>query len=239
VQLKNVVPWGRSLQEYREMFGLCRSDFDKTILGCSDGPASFNAELRNKGFRCISVDPLYRLPAETIRQRIREVYPVVLEQLIRDAAQFLWTSHETPEELARYRMAAMDIFLNDYQQGKQEGRYLCGCLPDLPFADASFALALCSHYLFLYSSQKDLAHHIEAMVELCRVAEEVRVYPLVTLAGTPSPHLTPVTAALHDRGITTQIVPVPYRFQRGATEMLVARTQSQATGRTGRTKHGS
>ncbi|MCI5142695.1 MAG: SAM-dependent methyltransferase, partial [Candidatus Electrothrix sp. ATG1] len=40
-QLKEIVPWGRSFQEYVAMFALSEDDLGKRILGCGDGPASF------------------------------------------------------------------------------------------------------------------------------------------------------------------------------------------------------
>ena len=45
VRLDHIVPWGRSLDEYRLMFNLTESELGSTILGCGDGPASFNAEI--------------------------------------------------------------------------------------------------------------------------------------------------------------------------------------------------
>jgi hypothetical protein len=49
VQLHEVVPWGRSLDEYRAMFALAEGDLQGRLLGCGDGPASFNAELTELG----------------------------------------------------------------------------------------------------------------------------------------------------------------------------------------------
>lgn len=66
------------------------------------------------------------------------------------------------------------------------------------------------------------------MKELCRVAAEVRVYPLVLLDGRESRRLPHVVKALRDEGIETVRQPVQYRFQRDATDMLVAR-KSDAT----------
>jgi hypothetical protein len=45
MELSKVVPWGGSLNEYRQVFSLSAEDLHKKILGCADGPASFNAEL--------------------------------------------------------------------------------------------------------------------------------------------------------------------------------------------------
>ena len=51
-------------------------------------------------------------------------------------------------------------------------------MPDLPFDDGAFDLALSSHLLFLYSEQFDLGFHVRALEEMLRVAAEVRVFPL-------------------------------------------------------------
>jgi hypothetical protein len=96
-------------------------------------------------------------------------------------------------------------------------------LPSLPFADDSFGLALCSHFLFLYGEQLDLEFHIGSLVELLRVASEVRVFPLLELGGFRSRHLRPVIDALNRRDCRAEIVSVPYEFQKGGDEMLVAR----------------
>ena len=97
-------------------------------------------------------------------------------------------------------MAAMECFLDDYEQGKASGRYINASLPALPFKEADFDLALCSHYLFLYSEHVDLFQHILSIKELCRVAKEVRVYPLLALDGLKSQHLEPVIDSLTTSG---------------------------------------
>ncbi len=96
--------------------------------------------------------------------------------------------------------------------------------PVLPFKDQEFQLALCSHYLFLYSVHVSQEQHTLSMVELCRVAHEVRVYPLLSIENNEkSKHLEPVISALTNDGINVSLVPVEYEFQKGATEMLVAK----------------
>lgn len=223
MQLDNVIPWGRSYNEYLTMFELTAVDLQKTILGCSDGPASFNAKLSRRGGRIISVDPVYQFSAEQIENRIEAVYPEVLSQVTINQQDFIWDTIKNVADLAQLRMAAMQQFLADYDRGRQTGRYIAASLPDLPFTDQQFELALCSHFLFLYSDHVDLAQHIKAMKELCRVAGEVRVYPLVKLDNRQSQHLPAVIAALNNEGIDTSLQPVRYQFQKGATQMLVAK----------------
>ena len=121
------------------------------------------------------------------------------------------------------RMEAMERFFDDYEEGKQTGRYINASLPELPFEDNTFDLALCSHYLFLYSEHVNLEEHILSVKELCRVANEVRVYPLVTLEGKPSGHLDSVAADLQNVGMDVSFHRVRYRFQNETEEMLVAK----------------
>jgi hypothetical protein len=47
--LSEIVPWGRSYKEYLAMFSLSCEDLQGRILGCADGPASFNSVLASKG----------------------------------------------------------------------------------------------------------------------------------------------------------------------------------------------
>jgi hypothetical protein len=56
--LDRVVLWGRSFDEYRRMFNLTSEDLGGRIVGCGDGPASFNAEATVQGRQVISCDPL-------------------------------------------------------------------------------------------------------------------------------------------------------------------------------------
>jgi hypothetical protein len=56
---EEVVPWGRSCNEYRRMVHLTNEDLQRSILGCDDRPANFNAEMCREGHRVISCDPLY------------------------------------------------------------------------------------------------------------------------------------------------------------------------------------
>lgn len=218
--LDRVVPWGRSFVEYQRMFALTERDLQRRILGCADGPASFNAEATRRGARVVSTDPLYEFTAEEIRGRIKAVCPQVLEQTRDNRDGFVWKEFTSIEALGRARLRAMALFLADYPTGRSDGRYIAAELPALPFADGEFDLALCSHLLFLYSDQLSVEFHVESVVELCRVAEEVRIFPLIALGNAPSPHVEAVTRAVEALGKQARIETVSYEFQRGGNQML-------------------
>jgi hypothetical protein len=218
--LSQVVPWGRSFDEYVAMFALTDVDLGGRILGCGDGPASFNAVLTSRGGHVVSVDPLYRFSQDDIRARIDQAYPEIIEQTRRNAHEFVWTSIRSVDELGRLRMAAMKEFLSDYRRGVVEGRYVEGELPHLPFGDRSFNLAVCSHLLFLYSEHLSEDFHVEAVQELCRVAGETRIFPLLELGAVESRHLQAVHERLAADGYSVSIETVPYEFQRGGNQMM-------------------
>lgn len=202
------------------MFVLTEAEFRLNIVGCGDGPASFNAEATRRGAKVISVDPIYGWSTAEIRERIGLTYDQILEQARVNAHEFVWDSVRSVEELGETRMAAMQDFLADYETGKAEGRYINAELPTLPFADASFDLALCSHFLFLYTNLLGEPFHRSALREMCRVAREVRIFPLLALGGERSPYVDSSVDDLRCAGRAVSIEFVPYEFQRGGNQML-------------------
>jgi hypothetical protein len=217
---EEVVPWGRSFDEYRRMFDLTEADLNRQILGCADGPASFNAQMSRHGFRVISCDPLYQFSAAQIRSRIDATYKNVIGQTRQNQDKFVWGFIKSPDDLGRVRMEAMREFLADYEQGQKAGRYVAAELPYLPFAPGSFDLALCSHFLFLYSDNLSFAFHLRAIEAMCRVAREVRIFPLVTHNIAQSPYIDPLIDRLGAAGHEVSIESVPYEFQRGGNQMM-------------------
>lgn len=224
--LPDVVPWGRSLPEYIDMFALSETDLARRILGCGDGPASFNAELTRRGGTVVSVDPLYRFAAAEIRDRIERTYDIVLEETRRHQNEFVWERFRSVEGLGQTRMAAMQQFLEDYAPNSD--RYVTGELPSLPFADGEFELALCAHFLFLYGDRLSTEFHVRSLVELCRVATDVRVFPLQELGMRPSRHVEAAIAELKRAGFDCAIESVAYEFQKGGNRMLRVRAGDRA-----------
>lgn len=218
--LEKVVPWGRLFDEYVAIFALDSVDLSRRILGCGDGPAAFNATHTARGGSVVSVDPIYQFSSEEISRRIVHTYNVVMEETRKNKDEFVWSGIRSLEELGRMRMNAMNMFLEDYEQGKEEGRYIPAELPALPFADGQFGIALCSHLLFLYSEQMDLEFHIRSLRELCRVSREVRVFPLLELGSRRSRHVDAVQSMLRSEGFQVDIRRVDYEFQKGGNEML-------------------
>ena len=104
--LEQVVPWGRSLDEYRRMFDVSADDLRLRILGCADGPASFNAEATAAGLSVTSCDPLYRFSPADIARRITDTTEVIIEQTKRNQEEFVWTVIRSGDVADRGRVLA-------------------------------------------------------------------------------------------------------------------------------------
>jgi len=219
--LDKVVPWGRSLAEYIRMFDLSEADLGMRILDCAGGPASFNAEMCRRGHLVISCDPIYASSAAEISRRIKRTRAAIRKATEAHRDNFVWTEYGSIDNLAKIRMEAMRQFLADLPMGLADGRYRTSELPALPFREREFDLALCSHFLFTYSDALTLDFHLAAIREMCRVASEARIFPLLPSFDTAhSPHVKPVVRELSAEGHRCEIRRMPYEFQRGGNEML-------------------
>ncbi|MBK8814848.1 MAG: SAM-dependent methyltransferase [Methylococcaceae bacterium] len=226
--LNEIVPWGRSNDEYVRMFNLTTADLQRRILGCGDGPAGFNAELNRHGGTAVSIDPIYRFNADQIRRRISETYAVVMSQVEKNKSDYVWNNAiASVEKLGELRMAAMQDFLADFENGKSQGRYIAAELPALPFESDLFDIALSSHFLFLYSTHLSAEFHLHAIQEMLRVAREARIFPLIMLDGKPSPYLAFVLNHFIRNEYDVEICRVEYEFQRGGNEMLKIKAGKQ------------
>lgn len=223
----DVLVSARSLGEYVDMFGLDESDLRRRILDCPGGAASAVAEICAGGGDAVAVDPQYARGAEELRTRILEDVDRAVAHLQRREVDYDWDvrggviGHETVRRGAAEQMLA--------HMAAEPERYIAGALPGLPMADDSADLVLCSHLLFTYADRLDAADHVAAIVEMARVAPEVRIYPLVDHAGNPLPELVrSVIAKLKKERLTSRIEPVVRPFQLAATTRLVVeRTSNQ------------
>lgn len=220
MQLEKVVPFGRSMDEYEHMFVLSEADLNGKIIGVGDGPASFNAEMSGLGKTVVSVDPLYVFSAEQIENQFYSVVDNIIAQVKATPGDWVWSYHRSPQHLKENRVKALHAFVADYDNGKSKGRYVVGELPRLNFEKNTFDLALCSHFLFLYSDQLSYEFHRASVLEMLRVASEVRIFPLLTLMLEVSPHLQPLVEELKAEGISVSVEKVGYELQRGGNEML-------------------
>jgi hypothetical protein len=220
IRYENIVPWGRSFEEYVRMLNLKPGDLNKRILSCGDGPASFNAAMNTTGLNVTSIDPIYQYSKKQIKDRIKETINEVMLQTKNNEDKFVWKNFHNIEELFKVRMSAMTEFLNDYDKGKSEKRYIFAELPKLPFKDKSFDLIVSAHFLLFYSENLSLEFHLESIKEMCRLGNEIRIFPIVDLNANTSCYLRPVKEYIHSIGWLYEEVEVNYEFQKNGNRML-------------------
>ncbi|WP_339383014.1 SAM-dependent methyltransferase [Nodularia sp. LEGE 06071] len=224
MKLESIIPWGRSMLEYTQMFDLSPEELKLNILDCAGGPASFNAEMTLQGYKVISCDPVYQFTADEITQRIQDTYEIVIQGVKDNQECYVWQNIQSPEMMGEIRMKAMGQFLENFPNGINQSRYRKDELPVLPFATNQFDLALCSHLLFTYSEQLSAEFHLASIGEMCRVAKEVRIFPLLQLSGELSPWLQPIINELEQRGYAVEVKQVAYEFQKNGNQMLCVKS---------------
>lgn len=98
------------------------------------------------------------------------------------------------------------------------------CTPEadstLPFADFTFDLALCPDYLFMDEDNQSVDFHLQQIVELARVAKEVRIFPLSDSDGLPSSLLGPVLLGLQQENYGVEVRDVTSSFRPNGNAML-------------------
>ncbi len=219
-ELKNIVPWGRNLEEYSKIFNLTDEDFNRRIISFGDGPASFNSEMTQLNKYVVSIDPIYQFSKDELKQRIAETKETVIEQTKLNIENFVWKNIRDVDHLVNIRMNAMTQFLLDFEKGKEQNRYRYHELPNATdYKDLQFDLGLSSHFLILYS-QLGVDFHIQSITEMLRICKEIRIFPLLNLNAERSEILTPIIE-YYKFDFDVAIQKVDYEFQRNGNEMLV------------------
>jgi hypothetical protein len=224
-ELKNVVPWGRNLEEYIKIFKLTDSDLNSRIISFGDGPASFNSEMTKLDKMVVSLDPIYQFTKAELKQRIDETKETVIEQMRTNQGNFVWKNIKNIDELEQIRMGAMANFVDDFEIGKEQQRYIYHELPtQTKYNSQEFDLGLSSHFLILYS-QLGLDFHIQSISEMLRICKEIRIFPILNLNATKSEVLEDIIANFNSDFIVT-IESSDYEFQKNGNEMLVIKRKS-------------
>lgn len=216
----DVLVSARTLAEYTDMFGLDERDRASRIVDCPGGAASAVAELGAAGGDAIAVDPQYSLGADELRARVLADVERSVTESRRRHPDYDWDVRGGVVGYEEMRRAAAEAMLDDLCARPE--KYVAGALPSLPLASDSADLVLCSHLLFTYADILDFDMHVASLVDMARVAPEVRVYPLVDHSGNPMPEfIRSVISRLKKARLTCRIEPVERPFQLAATTRLV------------------
>lgn len=210
--------WIYNFSDYCQMFDLNEKVLNKKILDFPGGLSSFNAEMHSKGYNVISRDLFANLSVHEIEIEVDELLKRNELFLNEHKHRLKDSSPDFIKKIIASWKKSKDLFLADYMQ-KDQHRYREMQLPKLPFQDHQFDLALCVDLLFHtearlgYSPEKFLS-------ELCRVALEVRAFPLLDEQGKISNELGPTLQVLQRNNFGVEIRAVPYEEQKGNNAML-------------------
>jgi len=200
-QRESLVPgWVYSLADYQLMFDLSDIDLNKKILDYPGGISSFNAEMHKQGHQVLSGDEIYALDSKAMQSYVDQL------------------AEKNPETLRKYK-ESYEAFLQDYSEGQADGRYKLMQMPHFPCGDREFELALCTDLLFHTQAQNGFNSQ-ELVIELLRVADEVRVFPLLNDNGEVSEEVGPILLILQQQNYGVEVRQVPYQQHKDGNAML-------------------
>ena len=218
--LNNMFYWGLSYQDIVDMFVLDEKDLAKNILDCMGAPSSFNAIAHQKKQRVISCSDIYGSNKNEIQIKMNDALRQTTMIIEENPDRFVATAINSPDNYKIKLKENLKIFTRDYDNAIKQKRYFHESLPILEFDNCEFGLALCRHFLFVHNKNFDIDFHIESIKEMCRIAGEVRIFPLLSAEGHLSEKLPLVMQNLQEQGYDVEIRKVSYEVQKGANAML-------------------
>lgn len=212
--------WIYNLEDYRRIFSLSDGDLKRKILDFPGGVSSFNAEMHALDHQVVSGDASYNLAEEEMIDHAKQILAIHENYLHKKHHQLLSDDSEANvQKIIKNWRANMEKFIQDYPRGIKEKRYQVMKLPKLHAEDSKFELALCSDLLF--HSQARAGYTPQQLIdELCRIALEVRVFPLLDETGQITPSLGPIMLALNQKNFGVEVREVPYTMRKGGNAML-------------------
>jgi len=222
--IKKFTLWGHSLNDYMEMFNLSDKVLqEKRLIEYGAGVTSFNAQMNEKGYTALSIDPMYRLSLAEIKAKADEIFDTTVAKIKANKDKYNWKSYGDLTNLLEQRRQGMNIFYDDYEQGKADGRYMVieeGSV--LALENYTYDLALVTHHLFVNFADRGVEEHVALIQEMIRVAGEVRVFPLLNKYGQISQLLGPVMLSLQQQDIGLEVRQVSSQLQKSGNAMLRA-----------------
>jgi hypothetical protein len=229
MELVQLMMWGNSFDDYCHIFDLKNDSLPRSILDCSNVPSSFNAEViqhNTLNIKVVSCSQAYRDTFDALSKHSTQMLEKIDTSIKNHASKIEWKQYPSKDNFKNSRTVSVETFLKDYKSGLSQRRYIpVSSLTKLPFKDNEFDMVLCCASLF-NTDESTLESCLEIIKELCRVANEARIYPLLDNHGNNSTLLGPVALALQASNYGLEIRHVNYDFIRGGNAML--RTWSQA-----------
>lgn len=231
LQLDDILITGRTFEEYKRFFDLDVEKLKgKNVLDCPSGASSFVAEAKTQEIKAKGTDILYQFTKEEIKKQGE----ISIEKIYEDTSWMNGHNFEFYKSIQnhrKFREEALKKFLEDYN--KED--YFYNQLPKLNFEDDQFDILLSSHLLFVYDDRFDYEFHKKAILEMLRVAKEVRIFSMVDFKNSRvkeeknfSPYAYKTIEELQEFKCTIQ--KVDFEFQPRAGYMLkITKDKNEST----------
>lgn len=216
--------WGLSYDDFVAMFALSDVDLKKKILNCMAAPSSFPAIARQKKYNVLTCSDVYGADHKTLQMRAQKEVERAIEFIKTNPKRYSGQVIETPDKYQEFLEENLHQFLSDYEKAKSLGLYSSEALPEVPFADHEFDLAICPHFVFGAGMNYSFDFQLNSILEMCRVAKEVRVFPLLDSDGEEPEQLSLLLQSLADKGFSTRVETVKYRLEAKGDTMLKVRS---------------
>jgi len=221
LKLDNILITGRLYEEYIAFFDLYIKELEgKKVLDCPSGASSFVSVASSNGLDAKGTDILYEFDIQDIKKQGEASIDKIYED-ISWMDGFNFDFYKSIENHKKYRQKALSEFCKDYNKEK----YFYNTLPKLEFEDKSFDLVLSSHLLFVYDDRFDYEFHKSSILEMLRVSDEVKIFPLVDFKNSHlreeknfSPYVYKILDDLKE--YDCEIKKVDFEFQPRANYML-------------------
>lgn len=220
LQLENIAITGRTFDEYSAFFDLTLEDLkDKKVLDCPSGASSFIATLKHNGIDAKGVDIIYEFDKKDIEiQGLKSIEKIYEDTSWMDV--YKMDFYKSKLNHRTHRENALKTFISDYEKES----YIFAKLPKLSFENDSFDLIVSSHLLFTYDDRFDYKFHKDSILEMLRVAKEVRIFPLVDYKNsrvTKEKNFSPfVYQILEELNYNSELIKTTFEFQPRANYYL-------------------
>lgn len=191
-----------NFKDYQAIFDLNGLSHERRLLTFPAGLSSVTAEAQQQGYHLLSADPYYDLDQHEMSKRVDQVIQALTES-------------ESCAELVKQWTENAHIFLSDYNKDKQN-YYRWVELPTFPFKDFEFDLLLSTDFIFHRAIKKPE----KILMEFCRVASEIRLYPLLNEKDEIPSNLGEVMMLLQKENYGVEVREVPYHGPKKKGAML-------------------
>ncbi len=203
--------WIYSLADYQRIFALPKENQPIKILDFPGRISSVNAELSAQGVHIVSGDNLYQLSPNAMQQHVKKILKEKIDFLQRNLHMLTSPDEKLANQVISDWQKSAELFLDDYELGKKQGRYQAMHQPRLIQDDQPFDLLLCADFFFHGQNQTISAQ--ELMNQLCLLAIELRIFPISDEKKNINTELGPLMLALQQRnfGVEVKAVNFPQR----------------------------